>query len=252
MKLHKMDYLALAVIFTAIFLCGISTIWSPYRDSGAPTWNGITPGETTLAQVLFKMGPPKEFQSRDGCIRLSYLGDPFAPEYIKGWGKIDVLLKPIAGNFMVVLIHRDDLQTTPPNNPFLLDEGNLKFLVLENGRPDKVTWSAFTHFRVLIWARKGMAVTAFSMGPLEDWDSQVLTRAIVEVTLFAPTDIQHLLVYDSENDQEFTANYPCASLMPARSLPVDKKPPSSAIRDPGSEDPYDWEHMPTPSATGTP
>jgi hypothetical protein len=249
---NKKTFLLSLVAISAILICDFLLFWSPSSNPNAQTWNGITPGETTLAQALAKLGPRKEFQSRDGCIRLSYLIDPFAPEYIKGWGEINILLKPLAGNFVVVLIHRTDLQITPPNNPYLLEEGDLKFWAMANRRPDKVTWSRLRHFRVLIWARQGMAITAFSTNPQTSWNDQILAKAVVEIILFEPIDLQQLLKPDLGNGEEFTVAYPCASLLDVRSLPSNTKPPSSVIKDPFPQDPYDWENLPTPPTTESP
>ena len=238
--------LLVLVIFSAILLCGISLLWSPFRASGAPTWNGITPGETTLTQLIFQMGVPKEVQTQDNYIRFAYYGDPFKPEYIKGWGFIDVLLMVRNGNIVVVSISRTSQQIWPPFYPSLAEETSLSRLVLENGRPDIVAWSSVPGFRYLMWARKGIAVISDYAGPRKDWSE----NGAVEILLFEPADINNILIYNSEGYFDIPPNFPCATLMSLDQFPWEGPPRGS--RDSFPKDPYDWEHMPTPSATGTP
>ncbi|KAF0107995.1 MAG: hypothetical protein FD146_1293 [Anaerolineaceae bacterium] len=246
MKLRKIHYVL--TIGIALLLCSVSLFWSPYRDSGAPTWNGITPGETTLAQLILRMGFPDKVQRQDSCISffysgVFYSGDDISIEYIEGWGTIEVFLTARNGNIVVVSLLRSNPQLGP-NFRSMADVTNLQQLVLEYGKPDKVTWSSSSTFRYLIWARKGVAATAAYMGRLGDWDDSV----VVKILLFEPTDIQQLLVNDAEIHLGFMQNYPCVSLMDATMLPWNQPPPAPPdAGDMFPEDPYDWEHMPTPA-----
>lgn len=223
------------VLMPLIFLMGAILagvfVYSEFQPPNLKTpivWHGIAPGKTEIAEAIELWGVPTDVEMREN----SFVVYEYRDHKEWGWDLLELWIK---GNVVeAILLGGPDMTKWPVMpEPYLID------FVLEYGRPEKVTWAGLCRERILIWAHNGIAVSTDANTYLHTWE----TFAIADMLIFKPMSIQQFLSADWPTSpyigKLFYETNPCAEDNPNGP-------------DPFPEDPYDWDHMPTPAATAMP
>lgn len=221
--------LALAIILTWIFFLFFFGIIPPVQTEPALTWNGITPGRSTSDDVIVAFGNPISIENRENYVVYKY--PPF-----EGWESVEVWLEnQEQDNQLIVLgIYLDQPAFVDGKtlNPVYLME-----IIQQYGLPEKVTWAGWCRTRAVIWGKKGLMVNADANIRHRTWDEYTVGSILIA----KPMSTRRFMFFPWPWGFSLDImNYnPCKG--PAYS-PPDNLP----------EDPYDWDHMPTPPATVIP
>ena len=179
------------------------------------SWNGITPGQTSLTEALTILGEPDSIYQKNGYDVYSYVDK-------KGlnWHLVEIWAKK--NGFKTTI--RGILRSIPYlENPEI---NTLDQLVLFYRQPQKVTWTFFRTTRYLIWTNIGIAVMADADIRYRSWD----TFLVDNILIFEPMSLEQFL-----QTQWPSTDWEDQNLYSGGDSP-----------DTLSEDPYDWKHMPTP------
>jgi hypothetical protein len=209
--------------------CGLI---SPPPQTTPLTWKKITPGVTTLEEVTAIYGSPTRTITKNGLINLIYTDYPeFTPRT-----KMEILISKRLGKNVVVAVfdHILYLQIPVDRNLYLNDFVYLEQVVLAFGKPEKTTWSHNNLQRYLMWPEKGIAVIA---EPRYSTSVEWNDLRVDGVLVFKPMNMRKFLC--SSLDWSILSPF----ISPSSTLP----PQIPDLRDIYPEDPYDWEHMPTPT-----
>jgi hypothetical protein len=137
----------------------LETLPCPPDSHHGPTWNNLTIGESTSAEVQTELSPAN-FYLDDGRLRITNESD--IPDFT--WSVIYVCYQQDKLTAMRVLGSRELSKS--------LDEW-----LNEYGSPDKITWSDGYYYRSVIWAEYGVLASVRTDG--------VITG---EVVFFPPMD----------------------------------------------------------------
>ncbi len=200
------------------------------RLSEPLSWYGITPGRTTLSESLDLLGEPSKIEIRD-----KYLVHYYNDKTLWGWEVVELWSLVEDKKFII-----ESIYLFFPNYSTSLGESthfsHLIDLVLVFGRPEKVTWSSGCRTRTLTWPMKGVMVVADANVKLKDW-SEI---GVGEMVISYPMGVREFLKTARQWPWPMGAGIVdenmCASTEDNTRFP-DRYP----------EDPYDWEHMPTPT-----
>lgn len=191
------------------------------------SWKGIQPGQTTAEQTLLLLGQPD--RTAETPPFLVYYYDDHA-EW--GWRRIEIWFEPVNDQWVVSGVF---FTWTYSDQYMSLVSTQVLPLLLEYGRPTKVTWGKNPRVRYWIWAEAGVAVEASST--LSDvtgvgWDK----TGYSELLLFNPMELEQFLETDWPWPQD-SHGFSLRNLYPeGEATRADTRP----------EDPYDWTTMPTP------
>ena len=229
--------LLLAGIFSIVFWAWGCGLISFQRLSQPITWKKVTPGNTTMSEVLALYGNPDEIKSNGNLINLIYKKHPsFKPR-----NSVHILIATRKGEKIVVAIFANQLSWGFPPQPYLPpdDYVNLEQVLLLYGKPAKVTWASYTLKRYLLWPEYGIAVIADPMYTKTlTWDEIELDGIII----FEPMNLRKFIC--SSNRWASLSHF----IFPGFKKPIE----IPDMRDIYPEDPYDWERLPTPTTTEVP
>ncbi len=193
-----------------------------YQDFGnPPSWRGITPGLTSLIEVEQLLGEPDEIEERNEFTVYIY-------EKRDGWGweNIEIMFadREHAHRVIGILLSYQyiDGKSVAPIDPEIM---KLRYLVVDYGQPDKVTWEITCGYRLVIWARQGVTGSVFA-GSTNINSNKVYVSSLF---FFEPMDI----------DLYLHSNWPLPQLM--KPISFNPCPPGSGIDyfDDLPEDPFD-------------
>lgn len=232
-RLHS-AWLGLALIIFAILgvvcLLLYFVIRQPSQFGSPISWYGIVPGQTTPQEVFVLLGPPDDqgvWNKDERNYRIytyRHRDKQLNTQIVELWTE-----ERDKQEIVVAIFRRGVLK----------DDPSLKQLVSDYRQPDKVSWHYRCGTRFLVWAQRGVGAQAFTYSH-PDWNNP-----IGEILLFEPMSLEHFLQIPWPyfkpppiDGKIFWGNNPCNT--------------DSPNPDFGAEDPYDWQHMPTPSTTPTP
>lgn len=229
-------FLAAGILLTVIVAgkCGWISVQS-YPDS--PSWKNITPGKTSLDEIVSMYGNPDEIKHGNGITNLIYRNhSSFKPRT-----RVDIIIAKKNSSYVVKAVFGDSLfwgfpqERYIPSNDFV----NLEQIIIRYGKPSKVTWAPQNLMRYLMWPEQGIAVIA------EPKYKPTLTWREIEVN--------GIIVFEPMNlNRYICSTYHWASVSNFI-FPSFKMPPQIPdMRDIFPEDPYDWDNIPAPSSTKTP
>ena len=218
------------LVIMLLILIGVFTISvfllseNPLILSKSPIiWKGITPGETAIEKAVELWGVPTSTEMREN----SFMAYEYRNHKEWGWDLVELWAKDEV--IEVILLGGPDMTKWPVvREPYLID------FVLDYGKPEKVTWTGLCRERIIIWAHNGVAVYTDANTYLHNWE----TFGISETLFFKPMSIQKFI------NADWPENYIGQSLLFYETNPCTEGNPNGP--DPFPEDPYDWEHMPTP------
>jgi hypothetical protein len=222
-KQSKRIYAYLTIIILIVISLGIyieQTSRVPVSLSQPPSWNGVTLGDEIEIQAIKQMfgNSTSEEQRHEYSILIYDNKNEWSWERTEIWIKESQVL----GVYL----------RYPNPKPTLED------LVIQFGKPDKVTWAFGRHMRYVIWAKDGLAVEAYANTRKVSWDG----FSVLEMLYFVPTDINTFL--DTYHPfPKYPSGFAKFNLY---------SPGKSDIPDTLPEDPFDWSTMPTPRATKAP
>jgi hypothetical protein len=226
MRYKKVVFIALLII--VIVGCGIwyFGLIPPMVQNQPPTWHGITPSLTTVNEAKSILGEP------NGSLRIGpyqYLNYYDREEL--GWNSIELWSRTRRGRDIIVALLL--YNPFPWNKPEEWESPTLAELVYDFGKPDRVTWSYSKYDRYLIWAQKGIAAAIYASNTVLCYDCDEIKAT--EYQLFEPMSLNQFLL------MKFVW-YPFGGVGWApRNLFINSDAPYTR-----PENPYDWEHMPTP------
>ncbi len=209
----------------------------PSQDLGVPqSWRGITPGQTSLNEVIQLLGEPDEIKETNECTVYHYVNrDGW------GWYNIEILFADRDNSLLAI-----GIVLSFPNQeaklPFQSIPGKIKLLDfgVEYGQPDKVTWNMTCGYRVVIWARRGVAVS--------------VSIPYGDVVTLSEVNVQQVKFFEPVTIDQYLNNY---SFWPfgIQPYPQNPCPPGSSsssdirVNDPRPEDPFDWDDLLMPTST---
>ncbi len=207
---------------------------TPQLLSSPPSWHGIMPGQTSLAQVLDILGQPDSIERRYGYEVYRYLEH----KDLGNWEKVELWIAEQNQSSRVSAVFRAWPYWEEDRS--LADVQTLAQLITEYGRPDRVIWTPICKERYLIWAHEGVAVSASAQPSFLHPEEYT----VGDVLLFAPMPIRTFMGTDwpYPNDGSGWSNgNTCTSQ-------------TTDAPDTLPEDPYDWDKLltATPSATTQP
>jgi len=160
-------------------------IFPPPALGPAPSWRGITPGQTTLDEALEILGDPDEFEMRGDYLVYIYRIDNFADLSACtawGWIAVELWVQERENGRVVVGVFRVGGCYGPR---VVGDFAVLNDLVAAYGRPDEVSWGD-CHQRVLIWARQGVMAKVWALLYPASWQQQ----PVISILVFEPMSIR--------------------------------------------------------------
>ena len=108
----------------------------------------------------------------------------------------------------------------------LADINTLEQLVLLYGRPQKTSWTFFRTTRYLVWAQDGIATMVDADIRYRSWDKFLVGNVLIFESMSLDQFLQTQWPYKGWEDHNLYIDGDAPDTLP--------------------EDPYDWEHMPTP------
>jgi hypothetical protein len=220
------------VALISLFLVGVAGwyladyIWvnqpfdAPPLAPTAPAWRTIRPGETSADEAIAILGEPDDIVDRGKYRVYQYRWDSRLHWLlVELWTEVDT----DASRVWAVL--RTLSYYDPAKHP-AEDVPTVEELLLQYGRPDRVTWSVGSELRYWIWARHGIAAKVEADMYRTSWED----FDVAEVLLFQPRTIR-TLVRESLPWPENGAGWAHRNINDDDLLP---------------EDPYDWSTAPLP------
>lgn len=219
--------LLMGIALGAVLLCIGFLLWyyeivpSVVVSKTSPSWHNIIAGQTALDEALVALGVPDGVEARFGNEVYHYDN-----RQNLGWQRIELWIEQRGNQRIVLGILRDW--------PFEDAEiQSLDQLVIMYGQPDKVTWANYCGARYLIWARHGVAALASGSVRRFEWNE----LHVLNILIFKPMGVRRFLKSTWPWPQ-YGAGFANENICVQ---------PYTDAPDTLPEDPYDWEHMPTPS-----
>lgn len=218
----------------------------PARQDATPSlpvmstlvWQGITPGKTTLTEVVSLLGDPHE-QTRRGDYQiytyknLGYLGPSGR------WHETEIWAQVQAMSTTVMAVYRSDPYTKATDTGYIsrADIASVGDLVNIYGKPDKVAWTYIVNLRYLIWARYGIAAEV----NVNMWRRRWNELHVFEVILFEPMTLSEFL----QTQSQWPWPHQVSEIGTENLYPVGSSDHPDAL----PEDPFDWNNILLPTAT---
>jgi len=143
----KRGFLTLVLLPTFLVILGL-TFASQTKTYHAPSWRGITPGESTKLEVDNILGIPDGIENRGG-IQVSV----YKQRLDFGWKWVEIWIEPQSAKVLGVLL-MIPYDASPSNNLYLID------LARAYRKPNFVSWTTLGNERFFAWTDRGIAIEA--------------------------------------------------------------------------------------------
>lgn len=206
-----------------------------------PSWFGITPGKTTLQEVIEILGEPNEIENKSFYPTRSnnqyFENSPNSQIFIyksrfKDWQHVEIWFEN-KNNDNIVFAVLLTLREITPQTPVSLGS-----LVSTYGKPNEITWTLFPNTRYLIWSNYGIAASASTDIKVRE-NNQIIDRDLNEINVGEILYFQPTLVSEIFSTQwpwpNNGAGWVLDNLFQGGSLDFAGNLP---------KDPYNWNNLP--------